>query len=107
MLALENIKDTIKNQMAVALYFKGTHCSVCEVLEPKIKRMLVENFSEFSFHSFNAADNIAKLAAHYGVFNAPTLILFLNGREIIRTGKSTSIGLLSAQLERPYQLCFG
>jgi hypothetical protein len=52
-------------------------------LEPKIKRILVENFPEFSFYSFSVADNIAKLAAHYGVFNALTLILFLNGRGIL------------------------
>ena len=107
LVSIEHISENIKTKTAVALYFKGARCSVCEVLEPKIKALLASSFPEFHFNSFLQNEEAALLAAHYGVFNAPTLLLFLDGKEILRTGKNTSIEQLALQLKRPYELCFG
>ncbi len=104
---LEQIRRQIENEAAVALYFKASRCSVCEILEPKIKDLITTDFPKFSFHSFLQNENTAALAAHFNVFHAPTLLLFLEGKEIIRTGKNTSISQLGAQLARPYEICFG
>ena len=104
---LSEITHIIQEQAAVALYFKGARCSVCEVLQPKIQELLSDHFPKFSFHSFLQNKETASLAAHYGVFNAPTLLLFLEGKEILRTGKNTSIPQLRSQLERSYEICFG
>ena len=104
---LEQTIHLIEKQAAVALYFKGARCSVCEVLEPKIKELIAADFPKFIFHSFLQNEETAPLAAHFSVFNAPTLLLFLEGKEILRSGKNTSISQLGAQLARPYEICFG
>ena len=104
---LSEITHIIQEQAAVALYFKGARCSVCEVIEPKIKELLSDHFPKFSFHSFLQNEETAPIAAHFSVFNAPTLLLFLEGKEVLRTGKNTSISQLRSQLARPYEICFG
>ena len=88
------------------MYFKGERCSVCSVLEPKIKALLTSEFPKFTFISVPESEAQNELRAQLRVFNVPTLVLFLEGKEFLRTGKNTSIIELAQQIERPYHICF-
>ncbi|MDA0277523.1 MAG: thioredoxin family protein [Bacteroidetes bacterium] len=101
-----NILEEIQSKTATALYFKGDRCSVCSVLEPKIKALLEIEFSKFSFISVPENEGNNELTAQLRVFNVPTLVLFLEGKEFLRTGKNTSIMELAKQIRRPYDICF-
>ena len=86
-----NILEEIQSQAATALYFKGERCSVCSVLEPKIKALLETEFPKFTFISVPESEGSNELTAQLRIFNVPTLILFLEGKEFLRTGRNTSI----------------
>jgi thioredoxin 1 len=101
-----NILEEIQIQAATAVYFKGERCSVCSVLEPKIKALLTSAFPKFTFISVPESEAQNELRAQLRVFNVPTLVLFLEGKEFLRTGKNTSIIELAQQIERPYHICF-
>ena len=101
-----NILEEIQIQAATAVYFKGERCSVCSVLEPKIKALLESEFPKFTFISVPESEAQNELSAQLRVFNVPTLVLFLEGKEFLRTGKNTSIIELAQQIERPYHICF-
>ena len=101
-----NILEEIQIQAATAVYFKGERCSVCSVLEPKIKALLTSEFPKFTFISVPESKVQNELRAQLRVFNVPTLVLFLKGKEFLRTGKNTSIIELAQQIERPYHICF-
>ena len=101
-----NILEEIQIQAATAVYFKGERCSVCSVLEPKIKALLTSEFPKFTFISVPESEAQNELRAQLRVFNVPTLVLFLEGKEFLRTGKNTSILELAQQIERPYHICF-
>jgi thioredoxin-like negative regulator of GroEL len=101
-----HILEEIQSQAATAVYFKGERCSVCSVLEPKIKTLLASEFPKFTFISIPESEAQSELRAQLRVFNVPTLVLFLEGKEFLRTGKNTSIMELAQQIERPYQICF-
>ena len=101
-----NILEEIQIQAATAVYFKGERCSVCSVLEPKIKALLESEFPKFTFISVPESEAQNELSAQLRVFNVPTLVLFLEGKEFLRTGKNTSIIELAQQIERPYNICF-
>ena len=101
-----NILEEIQIQAATAVYFKGERCSVCSVLEPKIKALLTSEFPKFTFISVPESEAQNELRAQLRVFNVPTLVLFLEGKEFLRTGKNTSVMELAQQIERPYQICF-
>ncbi len=100
------ILEEIQSNAATAVYFKGDRCSVCSVLEPKIKALLETEFPKFTFISIPESEGNNELAAPLRVFNVPTLILFLEGKEFLRTGKNTSIIELANQIQRPYNICF-
>src|SRR5210317_1252527 len=100
-----NILEEIQSQTATALYFKGERCSVCSVLEPKIKTLLASEFPKFTFISIPESEAQSELRAQLRVFNVPTLVLFLEGKEFLRTGKNTSVMELAQQIERPYHTC--
>ena len=100
------ILEEIQSKAATALYFKGERCSVCSVLEPKIKALLEIEFPKFTFISVPENEGNNELTAQLRVFNVPTLILFLEGKEFLRTGKNTSIMELAKQIRRPYDICF-
>ena len=101
-----NILEEIQSQAATALYFKGERCSVCSVLEPKIKALLETEFPKFTFISVPESEGSNELTAQLRIFNVPTLILFLEGKEFLRTGRNTSIMELAKQIRRPYDICF-
>lgn len=101
-----HILEEIQSQTATAVYFKGERCSVCSVLEPKIKTLLASEFPKFTFISIPESEAQSELRAQLRVFNVPTLVLFLEGKEFLRTGKNTSVMELAQQIERPYQICF-
>ena len=101
-----NILEEIQSQTATAVYFKGERCSVCSVLEPKIKTLLASEFPKFTFIAIPESEAQSELRAQLRVFNVPTLVLFLEGKEFLRTGKNTSIMELAQQIERPYHICF-
>tara|TARA_B110000285_G_C14958372_1_gene530363 strand:- start:76 stop:393 length:318 start_codon:yes stop_codon:yes gene_type:complete len=101
-----NILEEIQSQAATALYFKGERCSVCSVLEPKIKALLETEFPKFTFISVPESEGSNELTAQLRIFNVPTLILFLEGKEFLRTGRNTSIMELAKQIRRPYAICF-
>ena len=101
-----NISEEIQSQAATALYFKGERCSVCSVLEPKIKALLETEFPKFTFISVPESEGSNELTAQLRIFNVPTLILFLEGKEFLRTGRNTSIMELAKQIRRPYGICF-
>lgn len=101
-----HILEEIQSQTATTVYFKGERCSVCSVLEPKIKTLLASEFPKFTFISIPESEAQSELRAQLRVFNVPTLVLFLEGKEFLRTGKNTSIMELAQQIERPYQICF-
>ena len=85
---LDQIRKQIENEAAVALYFKASRCSVCEILEPKVKDLLTTDFPKFSFLSFLQNENTAALAAHFNVFHAPTLLLFLEEKKLLELAKT-------------------
>ena len=101
-----NILEEIQIQAATAVYFKGERCSVCSVLEPKIKALLASEVPKFTFITEPESEAQNELRTQLRVFNVPTLVLFLEGKEFLRTGKNTSIIELAQQIERPYHICF-
>ncbi len=56
-----HILEEIQSQTATAVYFKGERCSVCSVLEPKIKTLLASEFPKFTFISIPESEAQSEL----------------------------------------------
>ncbi len=100
-MTLEELQQTIKEEVGVLLYFSGEHCSVCHALRPKFKELFDKEFPQLR-QIYLDAQAYADISAHYQVLSLPTILVFLDGREFIREGRSVSLHQLTEQLKRPY-----
>ena len=86
---IEDIKHAIhKNQMTV-IYFTGNSCGACEVIKNKID-IFLENYPKIKSYEINGEENL-KVAYKYSVFSMPVFLLFVEGKESIRTGKHVDL----------------
>ncbi len=102
---IDNINEIIKTKPSVSIYFSGVGCGVCEVLQPKIKKALDENFPLIEQYYFDI-EEYKKLAISFDVFVMPTLLIFIDGKEFIRKSRNMSVDELITNLKRPYKLFF-
>ncbi|MEA2048489.1 MAG: thioredoxin family protein [Campylobacterota bacterium] len=100
-MTLEELQQTIRQEVGVLLYFSGEHCNVCHALRPKVKALFDEEFPKLK-QIFLDAEVYREIASHYQVLSLPTMIVFLDAREFVREGRSVSLHQLAGQLQRPY-----
>ncbi len=100
---LEELQEIIKNEMGVLLYFSGENCNVCHALRPKFKELFETRFPLIRQIYLDAHENSA-LSVYFQVFSAPTMILFLDGREFAREGRNVSLDQLAQRVGRLYDI---
>jgi thioredoxin 1 len=101
----EEFQSFIKEKPAVMLYFYNDNCAPCKVLRPKVQEMVESDFPNLEFRLINTEHQLA-LAAQLGVFAAPTILCFFEGKEYIRESKNISISELHDKIERIYNMIF-
>jgi len=102
-MTLKELQTTIRTEIGVLLYFSGENCNVCHALRPKFKEVFDAEFPQLKQIYLDAHEN-AEISAHFQVFSVPTMIVFMDGREFAREGRSVSLHQLSEQLKRPYTM---
>jgi thioredoxin-like negative regulator of GroEL len=102
-MTLEELQTTIRTEVGVLLYFSGENCNVCHALRPKFKEVFDTNFPQLKQIYLDAHEN-AEISAHFQVFSVPTMIVFMDGREFAREGRSVSLHKLTEKLNRPYMM---
>ena len=102
-MTLEELQTTIKTEVGVLLYFSGENCNVCHALRPKFKELFDKEFPLLKQIYLDAHEN-TEISVHYQVFSIPTMIVFMDGREFAREGRSVSLHQLTEKLKRPYRM---
>lgn len=103
MQTIENINNTIKENMAVLVYFSAPTCNVCHALKPKLLDALDANFEEFKVESvdISAAEDIAPF---FNVYAIPTVLVFLDSKEFLRKSRHMSVDEVIREIKRPYEI---
>jgi thiol-disulfide isomerase/thioredoxin len=100
---LESLQSTIKEELGVLLYFSGESCNVCHALRPKFKELFENDFPQIKQIYLDAME-YQEISSYYQVLSVPTIIVFMDGREFAREGRTVSLYKLSEQLKRPYMM---
>jgi thioredoxin-like negative regulator of GroEL len=95
---LESLKHTIGTEKMVILYISRPNCAVCHALLPQVKEVLKEYTGIVSVHA--DADEIPELAGEYSIFTVPVLIVFIEGKEMMRKARFIPINELNQGLFR-------
>jgi thioredoxin 1 len=88
----------------IAVEFMSYGCAHCRVLEPILQQVATRVESKEKLFRVNIAVEEG-LAESYGINGTPTLIMFLNGREVGRVdGPHPTVESVLAAVTRPFQL---
>ncbi len=100
---LESIEQTIKEDLAVMLYFSAPGCNVCHALKPKLIDAFETNFDQFKIITVDISET-PEISSHFGVFAIPTVLVFLDGKEFLRKSRQMSVGEVVEAIRRPYEI---
>ena len=100
---IENIEKTIKENLAVMVYFSAPTCNVCHALKPKLLQALDANFKEFVIVSVDISVE-EEIAPHFGVFSIPTVLIYLDSKEFLRKSRHMSVDEVIREIKRPYEI---
>lgn len=103
MQTIENTNKIINDNLAVMLYFSAPTCNVCHALKPKLLGAIEKNFDQFEIVSIDTSLE-QEVAAHFGVFAIPTVLIFLDGKEFLRKSRHMSVDEVVREIKRPYDI---
>ncbi|MGQ9643510.1 MAG: thioredoxin family protein [Ignavibacterium sp.] len=90
---------------AVCFYLSTPQCNVCKVLKPKVIELIENEFPQLKFFYIDLND-AKEITGQLSVFTVPTILVFFDGKELIRTSRNISLEQLKEQIKRYYQLIF-
>jgi len=96
--SIDDIKYFIKENKFVMLYFSSEGCSVCDDVLPRLKELLKKYPKVVSGHV--EIQNIPSVASVFGVFTIPEVIIFLEGKEIVRQSRYINFLELKEKIQR-------
>lgn len=95
---LSELKSQIAQQPVSLLFIKMANCGVCDATFAKTKELL-ESYPQIEF-MVASIEKIPSLSGEFLVFTAPTILLFMEGKEVFRQSRIVVFG----DLERALQL---
>ena len=103
MQTIQNINNSIKENIAVMVYFSAPTCNVCHALKPKLLEALDKNFKEFKVESVDISVE-EDIAPYFGVLAIPTVLVFLDSKEFLRKSRHMSVDEVIREIKRPYDI---
>ena len=101
---IEEIKSLVSNNKISLLYIASESCGVCKVIYPRLIEML-KNYPEIEAAKGDIQD-IPLLAGEYNVFTLPCVLVFVEGKEIIREARYINLEAIEANINRYYHMIF-
>ncbi len=102
---LSQIQHAIANDEALIAYFYSDHCAPCISLRPKVKEMVETDYPKMNLYFINS-EKYREIAAEFGIFANPTLLVFFDRKEYMRKSKYVSISEMKQGIQRLYDMMF-
>ncbi|AFK87397.1 MULTISPECIES: thioredoxin family protein [Thermoanaerobacterium] len=102
--AVDEIKKFVDSEEMALLYFSTNDCGICTTLLPKLEAMLLNYDKISSCHV--SIDELPAASSEFSVFTVPTVLLFAEGKEVIREARFISMDILEEKIQKYYDLFF-
>ncbi|MEK5040417.1 thioredoxin family protein [Sporosarcina sp. FSL K6-3457] len=100
--SLTSVEKFIDEHPLSFLYVSRTNCSVCHALLPQVKDLLKE-LPLIQLGHINA-DDVEEIAGRLSIFTVPALLLFVDGKEILREARFVQMQALHEKISKVYQM---
>ena len=95
---VEEIDTFIETNTFAFVYIYQENCSVCHSLQPQTQKIL-EEFPSIKSIQTNVS-SLPELAGKFTIFTVPVLLLFVEGKEMMRFARFVEIDKFKHQLSR-------
>jgi thioredoxin-like negative regulator of GroEL len=92
----EEVLDDFTNQNRYILYFSSEKCSVCNTILPELEEITRD--APIQIGKIDVNKNL-KIAGQYLIFVTPTIIIFNDGKEILRESRFIDFKKIERMLE--------
>ena len=96
-----NKLNELKRGAPILMLFGGPDCGVCQVLKPKIMKMIENRFPRISAYYIDCAES-PEICAQHRVFSLPVVKVYIEDRLITDLKGSFGIHQLMSRIERSY-----
>jgi thioredoxin-like negative regulator of GroEL len=100
----EAIKELVNNSEMVMVYFGGNNCNVCNVMKPKVQEIL-KDYPKIKSAQVDVEKSV-EVSAAYNIFTIPAILVFIEGKEIIREARHISMQDINSKIDRYYTMLF-
>ncbi|PED09327.1 thioredoxin family protein [Bacillus pseudomycoides] len=94
---MEELIAYIEEQGRLLLFIKTENCGVCDVMLEKVNRLLKQYKNVGNI--VVSLEDMKEISAKYLVFTAPTVLLFHQGKEILRESRFISLDNIERTLK--------
>lgn len=94
--SINQFQELIKDNFVI-IQAKSYNCSICTSVSNQLENLL-SNYPSFSHHQIYIED-VLEFSGQYLVFTVPTIILFFNGKEILRESRFINFNNIKKLLE--------
>lgn len=101
---LDEVKNFVNSGRMRLLYLSRPACGVCTALKPKIIS-IIDEFREFK-GAYVDMDKIPESAGEYSIFTIPGILVFIDGKEMIREARFVSAEELESRIDRFYHMIY-
>lgn len=101
---LQEVKNFVQEGSMKLLYLSRPECGVCTVVKSKVEKIL-ERYEKLEGMYVNM-DEIPQSAGEYSLFTIPGILLYIDGKEMIREARYFSMEELESRIDRFYNLLF-
>lgn len=102
--SLDEVRDFIKSGRMRLVYLSRPDCGVCAAVKAKVIGIL-EKYAGLEGTYVNM-DKIPESAGEYSVFTIPGILLFIDGKEMIREARYVSVEELESRIGRFHSMIY-
>lgn len=102
--SIEDINKVVDNGEIVIIYITSATCSVCGAIKPKIND-IVNSMPEIEAYEIST-DEVSNIAGELSIFTLPAILVFIEGKEVIREARYISLDILEEKLNRYYKMLY-
>lgn len=92
----EAIKQIIEENKITFLFIKSNRCVVCDVVLAKIEKLMGNHKNIKS--KLVVIEEVPEFAGQFSVYTAPTVLIFVFGKEVFRKSKFIQIDEIEKEL---------